>query len=644
MTEESGRPTTTSEATNNSPTAGGTNGQHTPAGYSPIGSVPRPSRDPGSDGHPTLRARLEAERAEAATRADTTAAAESVIQDQSANHRLESSPERLEVVELAVDESECDELLERARERVNRHRQAAAEGGDGPVGENGQSDEPSAVSATDADDVAQRLEDAHIGAYLADHYLSDYVYAVGLGWLKFDDRRWAKSSPEDFGEAIRLAVIEFHRTQAKAEADVRRLQRIDGLLSAVKLRALQSIARNRLSRRAEEFDNHPDLLNVGNGVVDLRDGTLRPHDRELLLTRVTPVDYVPGAEYVDWLRALTALSADAASWMQVRLGQGLTGHPTPDDRLPVLKGSGSNGKTTLIDAARHAVGDEYAVTMPERILLARMGDHPTELMELRGARLAVMEEFPELGHLNVKRLKDLLGTGRLSARYCRQDTVSWSPTHSPFVSTNYTPRVDESDHGTWRRLALVEFPFRFVGSEEEMRTPFDRLGDPNLRERLRHGNDGQPEAVLSWLVEGAGRWYRAKRLMPADPPCIREATERWRRTADLILRYIYDRIVFDAAFYVASSDLYKDFSDWLDMNGHRSWTDQSFGARWAQHSEVTEHEVVKKIVRQSQPGNLSRPSSWAKARATERPLGNQFTAWLGVRFRTEADEEERRDE
>jgi hypothetical protein len=83
---------------------------------------------------------------------------------------------------------------------------------------------------------------------------------------------------------------------------------------------------------------------------------------------------------------------------------GLTGHPTPDDRLIALKGSGANGKTTIVDAVRQAAGDDYAVTMPERVLLARSGDHPTEMMVLRGARLALMEEFPELGHLNVKRL------------------------------------------------------------------------------------------------------------------------------------------------------------------------------------------------------------------------------------------------
>ena len=30
-----------------------------------------------------------------------------------------------------------------------------------------------------------------------------------------------------------------------------------------------------------------------------------------------------------------------------------------------------------------------------------------------------------------------------------------------FVSTNYKPRVDETDHGTWRRLAMVEFPITY---------------------------------------------------------------------------------------------------------------------------------------------------------------------------------------
>jgi hypothetical protein len=47
------------------------------------------------------------------------------------------------------------------------------------------------------------------------------------------------------------------------------------------------------------------------------------------------------------------------------------------------------------------------------------------------------------------------------------------------VTTNYRPRVDEVDHGTWRSLALVCF----------------RLN----HERLGEGPQDQHEAVLNWI-------------------------------------------------------------------------------------------------------------------------------------------------
>jgi putative DNA primase/helicase len=49
--------------------------------------------------------------------------------------------------------------------------------------------------------------------------------------------------------------------------------------------------------------------------------------------------------------------------------------------------------------------------------------------------------------------------------------------------------------------------------------------------------------------------------------------------------------------------------------------------------------VVKRVVRQTRPG-LSRPPSKLIQGATGRPLPKQFTAWCGVRFRTDDDLEE----
>jgi putative DNA primase/helicase len=488
----------------------------------------------------------------------------------------------------------------------------------------------------------QRLEDAHIGEYIARQHLPEFLHAPGFGWLKYDGSRWEAVAETTVSEVVRQALIEFHRSEAQAGAEPARLQQISRMLSASRIRAITYIAK--LCRTAQgRFDGHPDLLNVRNGVVDLRDGTLSPHDPELMFTKVTMVDYVPNATHADWNQALEALPADAEQWLQVRMGQGLSGHPVPDDRLVVLKGSGSNGKTTIVDGVREALGLDYAVNLPDRVLLARTGDHPTELMVLRGARLAFMEEFPELGHLNVKRLKDLHGTGEMTARLIAKDSVTWKPTHTIFVTTNYLPRVDESDDGTWRRLVLLDFPYRYRQAHEAAHTDFDRVGDPNLRERLRSGEDGQREAVLAWLVAGAVKWYRNDRLMPEPPASVKEATEAWRGTSDLLMRFMADRLVFDEQSHVMAIELYADFTQWLNDNGHVTWSDQSFSARFAQHREAVAHGVEKKPgIRASRPG-LSRLPRVHRG-AVGASLTKSFTAWLGLRFRTRNDETDSADD
>jgi putative DNA primase/helicase len=169
------------------------------------------------------------------------------------------------------------------------------------------------------------------------------------------------------------------------------------------------LAKGIVAEDAAEFDRHPDLINVANGVIDLRTGELGDHDPNLLFTKITEVRYVPGATSPDWDIARNALPAEVADWLQVRIGQAATGHPTSDDILPVAQGGGANGKTTLFGSVQKALG-EHAVVVPDRLILNRASDHPTELMTLRGTRFALIEETPESRRLDTKRLKDLSGS------------------------------------------------------------------------------------------------------------------------------------------------------------------------------------------------------------------------------------------
>lgn len=476
-----------------------------------------------------------------------------------------------------------------------------------------------------------RLEDAHMAETVAHRALTRFCWAGrGLGWMRYQGGRWIETNESAVAERVRRDLIDQHAREAHRGAETHRLQKLSGLLSASRIRAIVKLCEGIIERDPSLFDQQPDLLNVGNGVIDLRTGELLRHDADLLLTKITRVNYTPEAVADDWSNALRAVSDDVADWLQIRVGQAATGHPTSDDVLPILQGGGSNGKTTITGSISRVLGD-HAVMVPERALMANKTDHPTELMPLRGARFALIEETPEARHLNVKRLKDAVGTPTMTARKISRDNVTWQTTHSLFITSNYVPRVDEVDHGTWRRLALVRFPHRFVPAGEP-RGPRDLPAVAGLRERLRDGRHGEHEAILAWIVAGARRWYAADRVIPPKPAAVVVDTQTWRADADLIWGYVTERLIFDAQRHVISTELFEDYCRWLAERGHKPVAEVTFSSRFEGHALVAEHHVPKRRIRARE--GISRPS-WGHA-----VVPKQYNAWLGVRFRSAADDDD----
>ncbi|WP_426621461.1 DNA primase family protein [Microbacterium sp. As-52] len=401
----------------------------------------------------------------------------------------------------------------------------------------------------------------------------------GTQWLEWDGKRWLEVPDARALEVVRQWHYDYSRDVLGnlPAKDIGRFLGIGAISATLKLLA------GILMRRADEFDAHPHLLNVANGVLDLRTGELSRHDPHLLLTRLAPVDYKPGATHKDWQAALTALPKSARGYARMRFGQAITGHTPDDDTQVFLIGGGSNGKSTMLDAVRHALGD-YATVVPDEVLLARPGDHPASLMTLKGVRLAVAEELPDGHRINVKRLKDITGTEVITARRMRQDFVSFPATHSLFVSTNYLPIVSETDHGTWRRLVPLTFPREFVRGTPARKG--QRKGDRHLRTRLRRGTGGRSEAVLAWLVAGAREWFDDGMRLPLPPQRVEDDARAWRKETDVIMRFVDDALAIESEAFTLSSELYGLFSGWQAVNGLGKWSMQTFSARLAQHDDL----------------------------------------------------------
>lgn len=459
--------------------------------------------------------------------------------------------------------------------------------------------------------------DAFLVEELSEALDGRFCWASGLGWLRWNGRIWKDVSDVEPLEAVRVwASEQFDKilTQQRQEPSRNLQAQIAGwraILGKARLTALRDLARGLIQRDAAEFDGDPDLLTCLNGTLHLPSGRLLPFDPAHHITKSADAEYHRDFRHPLWDKALQAVPVDLHPWYQDRLGQALTGHPVPDHTLVIAHGTGSNGKSTIVSTVRRTLGD-YGVMISDRVLMASPDAHPTELMDLRGARYAVLEETPEARHLNVQRLKSVLGTESIKARRIRQDPVEFLTSHSLFINTNYRPVVTETDWGTWRRLSLMPYPYTFKKPGMPLETAWDRVGDPALAYAQ---NDPQVRAAaLSWMAEGARAWYTRGRMMLPAPERVEKETRAWRSETDLILGFSDECLKFGPELFTQTRDMLAAFNEWAGERGHRPWNDRTFATRFGDHDSVRGAKVKQ-------------------GRFTVR--GKQQRGWGGVEINTE---------
>lgn len=463
-----------------------------------------------------------------------------------------------------------------------------------------------------------------------------YIHVHGIGWLRYAGGVWSEVPDKvPLGALMDWTVARMTgRLGSGHYLDKEELRGWSRRLDTPKLKNALTLAAGILSVDPDRLDANPDILNAQNGVIHLPTGELTPHNPDLYLTKIASCDYVPTALHEDWTAALSAVPADVAPWLQARYGQGATGHMASDDTIIIQQGGGSNGKSTVLAGVAAALGDYYLMASDKILMSGQMGAHTTDLADLRGSRFVAIEETPEAGRLDVVRLKKVAGTERITARKLYRDNYSFKATHTLFVNTNYPPVVGETDEGTWRRLSLVVFPYTFTKTPT---SDTDRKGDPRLRERLSAGKQGQHEAVLAWIVEGAMAWYEAGRRHPDTPAIVKADTEEWRGRVDHVATFWADHLDPDPDSYVYAGDLIFAFNQYLSQHGNSRLAESTFVRRFSTHAITSGSIVERRRVQQGPRQSLkqSRPygSLDPQMRLPDSPAG-QVWAWTGLAFRS----------
>ena len=252
----------------------------------------------------------------------------------------------------------------------------------------------------------------------------------------------------------------------------------------------------------QDLNNHRNLLNCKNGIVDLQTGKLYPHDSKLLLTQCVNAEYRAGYrnEIVDGFFNAILPDVETQAAVLRYLGYCLTGEISEEKAL-FIYGAGGNGKGTLTNTLLSLFGD-LACSFPIEGILAQKFTKDADIAtpaftKLQWARLAVAEEIPAGQKLNAAKFKLLTGGDRIPIRKLHQEASEiTNPTHKFIFSGNHLPELDDvNDAGILRRWLQVKFEQDFTKSR-----------DTKLKQRLQ--TQDSLSAMLTLLVNNSVQWYK----------------------------------------------------------------------------------------------------------------------------------------
>lgn len=404
-------------------------------------------------------------------------------------------------------------------------------------------------------------------------------------WFAWDGVKWAKDWEGHAVGRLAASVTDDMLREARATGNEPLLKWASASRSEKRLNAMRNLAKQvpGVSISATQMDPHRHLLNVGNGVLDLQDMVLRPHDKHLLMTRTFNASYNPDAVCPEFDAFMAAALPDPVmrGYVQRALGYSLLGDA--DQRsVFLIHGPSGTGKSTLMETMREVFG-EYGTTAAASTFKATdRGTAPSpDLHGLRGKRFVTTSETSAGALFDEDLLKRLSGRDKIQSRNLYESHIEWTPECALWLATNNPPKFNSDDDAIWRRAKLIPFLTVFAGDGER----FDMA-----RKYLVPERDG----ILNWLLAGL-RDYLANGL--GEPDEVKVLAKEQRSQSDSVARFVEDKmadgiLVLEPSATIRASEIFAMYLEWSRQVGEKGVGSRRFHNRLQSNYPTLVHEKV----------------------------------------------------
>jgi len=207
-----------------------------------------------------------------------------------------------------------------------------------------------------------------------------------------------------------------------------------------------------------ELNPIPDLIPVGNGLLDINTRELKPYNPQFLYTYKLPVDYNPDAKCCEFMQFLDEIIANKYhKAIQQLLGFFLRRRYFPKKGFIVV-GPRDSGKTTFANVIISFLGQENISTKSIQAICERFGT-----VDLFGKIANICDENPAGALKDFDKFKSLTGDSYVEGEIkgVQKKVRFWNTAKMLFLC-NEIPPADKADEAYYARWVILPFPHRFT--------------------------------------------------------------------------------------------------------------------------------------------------------------------------------------
>ena len=406
--------------------------------------------------------------------------------------------------------------------------------------------------------------------YLCEHALERYGFATsrvcwdGNAWQVYDDGVGVFDTSDN---VVYRAVHELHGSpiEMPPKLDKNGVEKIETKYLNAKHSLCTAVeAKSRIMATRSDFhDARARGLAFSDGFFCSVRGEILPHSPSHRATVSMGIAFPAHSDAPVWEQTLReTLSADDAQTLEEYLGICLLGRATEFQRALFMTGHGSNGKSTIVDAATRCFPDESICHVSPHHLASQRAEY--HLMEIRGRLINVVSEVSDRELRDASSYKSLVSGDPTSGRPPFGQVCRFRPVAGHVFVCNRLPSTSDSSDGFWRRAIVINFERQFTGQSV----------DPTRPMRLAAERSG----ITARLI--AAGLNAIERGTIAISTTATESAREWRIASTPVLAFLIE-IAPDMFGRIAFGDLYKKYKNWAEENGRGVMNSNNFAQELA---------------------------------------------------------------